>query len=211
MGKEEKALLRLWREKRGEEAPPDLVERPCRPARSGHRGPQSALVRAQLGPSGIGRPAPYVHRTIPWMAATLDGLVKETGAVFEAKFMLPWSFSEEAAAEKHMAHLQHNMLVAGTRKSVLSIITGGGNWIELSVEADPIYDHPDRCREGLLAGGQNRRNPGLVRLRTAETADRGGSNGRHERLQFLGGLPACFAKPDKRMPTTSGPKASSGL
>jgi hypothetical protein len=33
------------------------------------------------------------------MAATLDGLVKETGAVFEAKYMLPWSFSEEGAAE----------------------------------------------------------------------------------------------------------------
>ena len=73
------------------------------------------------------------------MAATLDGLVKETGAVFEAKFMLPWSFSEEAAAEKHMAQLQHNMLVAGTKKSVLSIINGGGKWIELSIEADPIY------------------------------------------------------------------------
>ena len=73
------------------------------------------------------------------MAATLDGLVKETGAVFEAKFMLPWSFSEEAAAEKHMAQLQHNMLVAGTKKSVLSIINGGGKWVELSVEADPIY------------------------------------------------------------------------
>jgi hypothetical protein len=25
--------------------------------------------------------------------------------------MLPWSFSEEAAAEKHMAQLQHNMWV----------------------------------------------------------------------------------------------------
>jgi predicted phage-related endonuclease len=73
------------------------------------------------------------------MAATLDGLVKETGAVFEAKFMLPWSFSEEAAAEKHMAQLQHNMLVAGTKKSVLSIITGGGKWVELSIGADPIY------------------------------------------------------------------------
>src|ERR1700716_1430089 len=47
-----------------------------------------------------------IHRTMPWMAATLDGLVKETGAVFEAKLMLPWSFSEEAAAEKHMAQLQ---------------------------------------------------------------------------------------------------------
>jgi predicted phage-related endonuclease len=73
------------------------------------------------------------------MAATLDGLVKETGAVFEAKFMLPWSFSEEGAVEKHMAQLQHNMLVAGTKKSVLSIINGGGKWVEISIEADPIY------------------------------------------------------------------------
>ena len=45
------------------------------------------------------------------MGATLDGIVAGSGAVFEAKFMLPWSFSEEAAAEKHMAQLQHNMWV----------------------------------------------------------------------------------------------------
>ncbi len=139
MGKDEKALHRLWREKRCEEASADL----------------SAILIVQLGlvtedlnrrwyelnsghqVSDIQRHA--VHRTIPWMAATLDGLVKETGAVFEAKFMLPWSFSEEAAAEKHMAQLQHNMLVAGSKKSVLSIINGGGKWIELSIEADPIY------------------------------------------------------------------------
>src|SRR3989442_517594 len=35
------------------------------------------------------------HSAIPWMAATLDGIVDGTEAVFEAKFMLPWSFSEE--------------------------------------------------------------------------------------------------------------------
>jgi hypothetical protein len=29
--------------------------------------------------------------------------------------MLPWSFSEEAAAEKHMAQLQHNMWVVASR------------------------------------------------------------------------------------------------
>jgi len=139
MGKDDKALLRLWREKRGEEAPLDL----------------SDVLVVQLGivtevlnrrwyelnsgnrVSDVQRHA--VHRSIPWMAATLDGVVRETGAAFEAKFMLPWSFSEEAAAEKHMAQLQHNMLVAGTKKSVLSIITGGGKWIELSIEADPIY------------------------------------------------------------------------
>src|SRR5665213_1857569 len=86
-------------------------------------------------PSGVAA----IQCIVQWRAATLDGLVKETGAVFEAKFMLPWSFSEEAAAEKHMAQLQHNMLVTGTKKSVLSIINGGGKWIELSIEADPIY------------------------------------------------------------------------
>ena len=30
------------------------------------------------------------HSAIPWMAATLDGIVDGTEAVFEAKFMLPW-------------------------------------------------------------------------------------------------------------------------
>jgi predicted phage-related endonuclease len=139
MGKDERALLRLWREKRGELPPSDLsrelivqlgivtedLNRRWYELNSGHR---------------IGHVQRHItHRSIPWMAATLDGLVKETGAVFEAKFMLPWSFSEEAAAEKHMTQLQHNMLVAGTKKSVLSIINGGGKWVELSIEADPIY------------------------------------------------------------------------
>ena len=55
--------------------------------------------------------------------------------------MLPWSFSEEAAAEKHMAQLQHNMLVTNARSAVLSIITGGGKWVELTVHADPLYQH----------------------------------------------------------------------
>jgi len=139
MGKDEKALHRLWREKRGEVANLDL---------SGVLIVQLGLVTEDLNRrwyelnsghriSDVQRHA--IHRTIPWMAATLDGLVKETGAVFEAKFMLPWSFSEEAAAEKHMAQLQHNMLVAGTKKAVLSIINGGGKWVELSIEADPIY------------------------------------------------------------------------
>ena len=139
MGKDQKALLRLWREKRGEEASLDL---------SGVLVAQLGVVTEDLnrrwyelntGNSVSDIQRHLAHRTIPWMAATLDGLVKTTGAVFEAKFMLPWSFSEEAAAEKHMAQLQHNMLVTGTKKAILSIITGGGTWVELSIDADPIY------------------------------------------------------------------------
>jgi hypothetical protein len=61
--------------------------------------------------------------------------------VFEAKFMLPWSFSEEFAAEKYMAQLQHNMWVISSRSSVLSVITGGGKWVEIVIHADALYQH----------------------------------------------------------------------
>src|SRR5947208_16712190 len=81
------------------------------------------------------------HPALRWMAATLDGRVETTGAVFEAKFMLPWSFSDEAAAEKYMPQLQHNMWVVGTRSAVLSVITGGGKWVEITTHSDPLYQH----------------------------------------------------------------------
>ncbi len=83
----------------------------------------------------------YQANTGQVLTATLDGRVEATGAVFEAKFMLPWSFSEEAAAEKHMAQLQHNMWVVAARTAVLSVITGGGKWVEITTTADPLYQH----------------------------------------------------------------------
>ena len=73
------------------------------------------------------------------MGATLDGIVDGIEAVFESKFMLPRSFSEEAAAAKYMSQLQHNMWVTQLRTSVLSIVTGGGKWVEITVPADPVY------------------------------------------------------------------------
>jgi predicted phage-related endonuclease len=75
------------------------------------------------------------------MAATLDGRVEASGAVFESKFMPPWSFSEEAAAEKYMPQLQHNMWVVAAKSAVLSVITGGGKWVEITAHADPLYQH----------------------------------------------------------------------
>jgi len=75
------------------------------------------------------------------MGATLDGRVQGSDAVFEAKFMLPWSFSEKAAGEKYMPQLQHNMWVVAARTAVLSVITGGGKWVEILAHADPLYQH----------------------------------------------------------------------
>ena len=141
MGADEAALLRLWREKRGEAEPEDL---------SGNLIVQLGLVTEELNRRwyelNTGQTIQDVqrrvwHPVVRWMAATLDGLVEGTGAVFEAKFMLPWSFSEEAAAEKYMAQLQHNMWVANAKTAALSVITGGGKWVEITVSADSLYQH----------------------------------------------------------------------
>ena len=40
-----------------------------------------------------------------------------------------------------MPQLQHNMWVAAARSSVLSVITGGGKWVEITTHADPLYQH----------------------------------------------------------------------
>jgi predicted phage-related endonuclease len=82
-----------------------------------------------------------IHPVVKWMRATLDGAVEATGAVFEAKFMLPWSFSEEGAAEKYLPQLQHNMWVTNAKEAALSVITGGGKWVEITIVADPLYQH----------------------------------------------------------------------
>jgi predicted phage-related endonuclease len=141
MGEDEAALLRLWREKRGDEEPQDL---------SGNLVVQLGVQTERLNrvwyERNTGNAITQVQRQVRhpvnrWMGATLDGVVNTNGAVFEAKFMLPWSFSEEAAAEKHMAQLQHNMWVVNAREAVLSIITGGGKWVEMTIPADSLYQH----------------------------------------------------------------------
>jgi len=141
MGADETALVGLWREKRGETEPPDYSD--------------NLIVQLGVATEPLNRrwfekttgqvikdvQSWFRHPVIRWMAATLDGIVDGTGAVFEAKFMLPWSFSEEAAAEKHMAQVQHNMWVTNATAAVLSIITGGGKWVEIQISADPLYQH----------------------------------------------------------------------
>ncbi len=141
MGTDEMALVRLWGEKRGEVEPEDL---------SGNLLVQLGVITEPLNRHWFERQTGHSikdvqrrirHPVIRWMGATLDGIVAETGAVFEAKFALPWSFSEEGAAEKHMAQLQHNMWVTNAKTAVLSIITGGGKWVEIAIAADSLYQH----------------------------------------------------------------------
>ena len=141
MGSDEVALTRLWQEKRGEAKPPDYSENLIIQLGVATE-PLNRCWYEQTTGQVIKDVQSWIrHPVIRWMAATLDGIVEGTGAVFEAKFMLPWSFSEETAAEKHMAQCQHNMWVSNATDAVLSIITGGGKWLEIKISADPLYQH----------------------------------------------------------------------
>jgi predicted phage-related endonuclease len=140
MGDDEEALVRLWRQKRGEAEPVDM---------SRDLVVQLGAVTEDLNrrwyEANTGRVITEVqqhirHPVLRWMAATLDGRIEGSETVFEAKFMLPWSFSEEAAVQKYMPQLQHNMWVVAARSAVLSVITGGGKWVEIT-HADPLYQH----------------------------------------------------------------------
>jgi predicted phage-related endonuclease len=141
MGEDEPSLMRLWREKRGEVEPQDLSQDLI---------VQLGRITEDLNRVWYERNAGHAiediqqrirHPVHKWMAATLDGRVRQNGAVFEAKFMLPWNFSEEGAAQKHMAQLQHNMWVVAARSAALSVITGGGKWVQITLPADPLYQH----------------------------------------------------------------------
>jgi predicted phage-related endonuclease len=139
MGNDEAALIRLWREKRGEAEPEELSDNLIVQLGRATEELNRSWYQRKTGRQIRDVQRHVRHSAIYWMGATLDGVVEGTEAVFEAKFMLPWSFSEEGAAEKYMAQLQHNMWVTHLRSSVLSVITGGGKWVEIGIPMDPLY------------------------------------------------------------------------
>ena len=141
MGEDEAALLRLWQEKQGEIEPKDLSSNLVVQLGIATEDLNRRWYQANSGQVLTDVQRHTRHPALRWMGATLDGRIEATGAVFEAKFMLPWSFSEEAALQKYMPQLQHNMWVVAAGSAVLSVITGGGKWVEITTHADPLYQH----------------------------------------------------------------------
>ena len=200
MGDDEAALLRLWREKRGEVEPEDL---------SGNLIVQLGTVTEHLNrhwyERNTGQVVTEVQRQVfhpvkRWMAATLDGMVEGTGAVFEAKFMLPWSFSEEArgrkahgpAAAQYVGHgLKDGGAVDHYRRRQMGRDDHSGR---SALPASAAHGG-----EEVLALRRDWRDPSPVRRRAAAAPDRGGPDRRYEFIQFLGGIRRRVL-PDPRRP-----------
>ena len=142
MGGDEAALLRLWREKRGEVEPEDL---------SDNLIVQLGVVTEHLNrhwyERNTGQVVTEVQRRVchpvnRWMAATLgrDGRGDRGGVrgqVHAAMVVLGGRCGREA-------HGRSCSTTCGSRPprtAVLSIITGGGKWVEITIPADPLYQH----------------------------------------------------------------------
>jgi predicted phage-related endonuclease len=139
MGCDEGALIRLWREKRGavvsKDASADLVVQLDTATKEINRSWYELKSGRRVGETG----RRVKHCAISWMVATLDGIVEGIGAVFAAKFVAQSCYSEPGLADRFMAELQHQMWVTHLRTCVLSVITGGGQWVEAIVPMDPLY------------------------------------------------------------------------
>jgi hypothetical protein len=124
MGGDEKKLLRLWREKRGEAEPEDL----------------SDILAVQMGsftePLNVARRDWNGHP----MAATLDGECGFDGpdAVFEAKHCGTRSTDAEIFA-RYVPQLTHNCLCAGRSRAFLSVFKGNGDWVMFEYALDEDY------------------------------------------------------------------------
>lgn len=137
-------IVRLWRQKRSEEAPEDL---------SGNLpvmlGSWTEAFNRQWYTKSTGHSVSRVGeelrcRSYSWRSCTLDGFVEDLGAVWEAKHTSGFAKPEEVLA-RYMPQLQHNMAVAGCERAVLSVIFGNGKWEVFEIASDWLY------KEDLLA------------------------------------------------------------
>lgn len=131
-------ILRLWREKRGEEPGEDLSG--ILPVMLGSWTEEfnrqwytrdTGLLISRVGETAVSP----VH---PWRRCTLDGYIDGDDAVFEAKHVGAFATAQEIL-ERYMPQLQHNMAVVGADLAILSVIFGNHKWEVFKIASDWLY------------------------------------------------------------------------
>ena len=115
MGAEEAALIRLWKEKRGEAEPEDLSDNLVV-----QLGVATEALNRSWYERNTGRVVIDVQRWVQhpvhrYMAGKLDGFINGLDAVFEATFMLPWLFFAGLFCSIRSALLDHERAKAELR------------------------------------------------------------------------------------------------
>jgi predicted phage-related endonuclease len=131
-------VLRLWREKRGEEEPEDLSDNiavmlGCW-SEAFNRQWYERISRQRV--SRVGEQV--ICQEHPWRGSTLDGYVENQGAIWEAKHTNAFTKPEDAVG-RYMPQLQHAMAVTGADRAILSVIFGNSKWEVFDIAADWLY------------------------------------------------------------------------
>lgn len=134
-------IIRLWREKRGEESPEDLSDILAVQMGSFTEPFNAAWFEKQTGNMVQG--AGKVVRRGDFMRATLDGevfdpITDECLGVFEAKHCGTRNTDAEMFA-RYVPQLTHNCLCAERETAFLSIFKGNGDWCMFEYELDADY------------------------------------------------------------------------
>jgi hypothetical protein len=139
MGRDEAALLALWRAKRGEgdaERPDTLVLELAKATEAINR----AVFERRTGRRCVEGQRRLRHPALRWMGAVLDGRLDD-GSLFAAEFSPTAALSPETARTLFFPAAQHSLWVAQAKRAVLSVLTGDGGWVAADIDADPLYQH----------------------------------------------------------------------
>lgn len=138
MGGDEKKLLRLWREKRGEVESEDLSDVLAVQMGSFTEPFNVAWFEKNTGIVVERINLPGCARGPSFMRCTLDGWIADVEAVFEAKHCGTRSTDAEIFA-RYVPQLTHNCLCAGRSRAFLSVFKGNGDWVMFEYELDDAY------------------------------------------------------------------------
>ena len=131
-------IIALWREKRGEQAEPDLtanlaVMLGC------WTEPFNRLWYEKVSGERVDQlSVALTCPTNPWRRCTLDGYIVEADTIWEAKHSNAFAKTEEVL-ERYMPQLQHNMAVARVDRAILSVIFGNHKYELFEVASDWVY------------------------------------------------------------------------
>lgn len=148
MGGDEEKILRLWKEKRGEQEPEDLSD-----VLMVQMGVWTEPYNRQWFERKTGRAVTNAGEQkicldYPFMLCTLDGMTDKGHTLWEAKHVNAFTKAGDVVS-KYAPQLHHNMIVTGARMATLSVFFGNHAWDCFDVPYDEEY------AEELIATEEN--------------------------------------------------------
>jgi predicted phage-related endonuclease len=131
-------IRELWLEKRGVAEPADLST-----DLSAMLGSWTEAFNRQWYEQLTGKRISSAGRSFAcgrydWRRCTVDGLIEESGSIWEAKHTNAFAKPDEVL-ERYMPQLQHNMAVTGYEQAALSVIFGNHKFQVFEVASDWLY------------------------------------------------------------------------